>query len=256
MVRYAKSKTRQSRENLEEYETKIQNALIVYKKEQDKPKSLRRGLRKVAEEFGISHSTLHSRYTGIRSISKANSDKQKLTVHEEETLVDVICTSSDWGIPLSSEEIIVYANELIKKVHDGVGPVGKSWFCRFLIRHHTRLHTYWGKPLDTQRAKSLNPTAVNGWFDILEREIVGKEVAPENIYGMDESGFPPSDQGSRRVVGRAGNRLQHKSGGANRENVTALVTICADGTTLPPLVVFKGERLLGTWCRNNVANMR
>ncbi|KAH6907752.1 hypothetical protein BKA70DRAFT_1034704, partial [Coprinopsis sp. MPI-PUGE-AT-0042] len=53
-----------------------------------------------------------------------------------------------------------------------------------------------------------------------------------NLFGMDESGFPPSHQGKERVVGSRGTKTQHKQGGANRENVTALVTICADGTAL------------------------
>ncbi|KAI5118538.1 hypothetical protein M0805_008479 [Coniferiporia weirii] len=52
---------------------------------------------------------------------------------------------------------------------------------------------------------------------------------------MDESGFPPSNQGVERVIGRAGNKLQHKQGGASRENVTA-------------------EYLLAKWTLNNVAN--
>ncbi|KAJ7439297.1 hypothetical protein FB451DRAFT_985330, partial [Mycena latifolia] len=59
-------------------------------------------------------------------------------------------------------------------------------------------------------------------------------IKPENIYGMDESGFPPSNQGRQRVVGRRGTKTQHKAGSANHENVTVLVTICADGTTLKP----------------------
>ena len=47
---------------------------------------------------------------------------------------------------------------------------------------------------------------------------------------MDESGFPPSDQGTTRVIGRRGTRVQHKQGAADHENVTTIVTICADGS--------------------------
>ena len=75
-----------------------------------------------------------------------------------------------------------------------------------------------------------------------------------NIYGMDESGFPAMDQGTKQVVGRVGNKVQHKSGTANRENVTALVTICADGTTIPPLIIFKARKLMDTWFDNNVVD--
>jgi len=112
-----------------------------------------------------------------------------------------------------------------------------------MTRHHNRLHMYWSKPLDTQRAKGLNREAVDDWFRIVKEQIVDAGIKPGNIYGMDESGFPPSNQGSQRVVGRAGNKIQHKQGGASRENVTALVTICAEGSTIRPLVIFKGEYL-------------
>ena len=40
----------------------------------------------------------------------------------------------------------------------------------------------------------------------------------------------------------------------NRENVTAIVTICADGTTLQPTIVFKGKNFMKKWGTNNVAH--
>ena len=73
---------------------------------------------------------------------------------------------------------------------------------------------------------------------------------------MDESGFLPSDQGRRRVVGRAGNKTQHKTGGAGREMVTAIITICADGTKLVPTLIFKAGKIRSAWTANNVAEAR
>ncbi|THU83855.1 DDE-domain-containing protein, partial [Dendrothele bispora CBS 962.96] len=58
---------------------------------------------------------------------------------------------------------------------------------------------------------------------------------------MDESRFPPSNQGRERVVGHQGTKTQHKQGNANRENVTAIITICGDGSKLKPTVIFKGK---------------
>lgn len=92
------------------------------------------------------------------------------------------------------------------------------------------------------------------WFRIVKEQIVDQGIGPENIYRMDKSGFPPSNQGTQRVVGRAKNKVQHKQGGASRENVTALITICADGSTLRPHVIFKGERLMTRWISNNDCN--
>lgn len=89
---------------------------------------------------------------------------------------------------------------------------------------------------------------------MIKRRVVDKGVKEENIYGMDESGFPPSHGGVERVVGRRGAKAQHKIGSANRENVTALVTICADGTALKPTIIFKGQRFQANWMKNNLSD--
>jgi len=95
---------------------------------------------------------------------------------------------------------------------------------------------------------------VQAWYDLVEEHVVKTGVLPKNLYGMDESGFPPSDQGRSWCIGRRGTKTQHKQGGANRENVTALVTVCADGTVLAPTIIFKGKNFMSKWGENNVAN--
>lgn len=235
----------------------LEQALHTYQNEQNKPPELRVGLRSIAKQFsGVSYSTLRRRALGKQSIKDFNTLKQKLTPAEEEVIVQLIEVSSDWSNPLTFEAIAKYANEIIKG-RDGpeFEPVGINWVHRCLERHRSRVQTYWSKPLDTQRAQSLNPGNVNHWFELVKREIVDREVKPENIYGMDESGFPPSNQGTSRVVGRKGNKVQHKQGSGNRENATGLITICADGTYLQPLIVFKSEYLHTQWFDNNVADV-
>jgi hypothetical protein len=49
-----------------------------------------------------------------------------------------------------------------------------------------------------QRAQALNPEAVKHWFDLVEELVVKTGTRKEDIYGMDESGFPPADQGKPR----------------------------------------------------------
>jgi hypothetical protein len=87
----------------------------------------------------------------------------------------------------------------------------------------------------------------------MKENVIDKGIKEHNIYGMDESGFPPANQGVQHVVGRRGTKVQHKAGSANRENVTVLVTICADGTALQPTIIFKGKRLLKKWGTDNVS---
>ena len=61
---------------------------------------------------------------------------------------------------------------------------------------------------------------------------------------MHESGVLRSNQGQQRVIGGSGVNTQHKQGGADCKRVTRLVSICADGTTLPPLIILKAKHLM------------
>lgn len=252
MVRRALSE-RVKRQKLRRREnSKLQDAIDEYKMEQEK-EGKKRGLRPIAAKHGVNFKTLSNLVNGGRSISAFNASKQNLTHPEERVLVDFIGESADRGLPLSHKNIKAHANAIIAGRDKPGEPVGEWWVGRFLERYRDELQTHWSKSLATERARALNPEAVKAWFDLVEKECISKGIKRENIYGMDESGFPPANQGRQRVVGRRGTKSQHKSGGANRENVTVLVTICADGTTLRPTIIFKGKNFLKKWGEDNIA---
>jgi hypothetical protein len=70
---------------------------------------------------------------------------------------------------------------------------------------------------------------------------------------MDETGCLPLDQGTEKVGG-CRTKTQHKQGGTGHENVTALVTICADGMKLCLTIIFKGPNFMSKWANDNVAD--
>lgn len=236
---------------------KLQEAVNAYHREQAKPKGVARiSLRKIADKYQVAKATLSAIANGKRRpMSAYIASKQKVSVPEERVLVDYIKQSADIGFPLDNHNIEKFANAIIQKRDgDGFEPVGKNWVHSFLDRHYDELQTHWSRPLDTQRARALNPAAVAAWFDLVQEFVVKLGVAPENVYGMDESGFIPSQEGHKRVVGSRGTKIQHKQGNASRENVTAIVTICADGTTLDPMIIYKGKNFMKKWGENNVAH--
>ena len=176
------------------------------------------------------------------------SNRNELLATKENLLVEFALGCSDHGLLVTHSQLANYANSLLEaRIGSGYAPVGKNWTDRFIERHHD-------KPLDSKHARAMNPDVVKHWFDLVKEHISDKDIKPHNIYGMDESGFPPSDQGRQRVIGHCGNRVQHKQGGADRKNVTALVTICADGTALEPTIIFKGMNFMKKWGENNVVN--
>ena len=127
---------------------------------------------------------------------------------------------------------------------------------KFLKKFHDELSTYWSWLLDTQRARALNPEAVKAWFNLVQKWIVDNGILPENIYGMDKSGFSPAFVAWQQVIGGKSVKTQHQQGGANKENITALVDICADRTALEPMIIFKGKHLIKKWGEDNIAQAR
>ncbi|KAI4519568.1 hypothetical protein K525DRAFT_205727, partial [Schizophyllum commune Loenen D] len=49
------------------------------------------------------------------------------------------------------------------------------------------------------------------------------------------------------IVGRKSKGRAHQQSGGSRENITVIVTICTDGTALPPTVIFKGKGYQVSW---------
>jgi hypothetical protein len=148
-------------------------------------------------------------------MSAFNASKQKLSPAEECVLVDTILESANRGFPLSHPEIASTANIIIQERATPGEPVGTAWVPRFLDWHRDELQTHWSKPLDGQRVQALNPEVVKRWHKLVEEHIVRAAIRKEDIYGMDETGFQPSNQGVQRVVEHRGTKTQHKQGGAN-----------------------------------------
>jgi hypothetical protein len=184
-----------------------------------------------------------------------NETKQKLSPAQERILVDFILTCADRGLPMTHPQIVANVNAIIASQSD-IQPIDpeSNWCDRFLVQHRDEIQTHWSRPLDTKRAQALNPVAVSHWFELIKKHVVEQNIRPENIYGMDESGFTAGNEGTQCVAGRRGTKVQHKQGGGDRENVTVIITICADGTVLKPAIIYKGKNFMRKWCNNNIAN--
>jgi hypothetical protein len=71
---------------------------------------------------------------------------------------------------------------------------------------------------------------------------------------MDESGFAIGDvEASQRIINTTIRQaFQAKPG--RQEWVTSIECVSADGTSLPPLIIFKGENLSRQWIPASIHN--
>ena len=62
------------------------------------------------------------------------------------------------------------------------------------------------------------------------------------------------DEGHTKIIGGKGKKVAYKQQAGSRETTTIIITIGADGTALPPAILFAGKGFLVKWKQNNPAN--
>ena len=80
------------------------------------------------------------------------------------------------------------------------------------------------------------------------------KIVPENMYNRDESGFSIGEIQPGKCIINAQIRQQFQTKPGRQEWVTSVECICADGTALPPLIIFKAENLSREWIPANTHN--
>ena len=93
----------------------------------------------------------------------------------------------------------------------------------------------------------MSPEWLKRWFDDLEKVLTEFNIKPENIYNMDESGFAIGEKEAGRCIINANIRQQFQAKPGRQEWVSVVECICADGSIVPPLVIFKAEKLSTQW---------
>ncbi len=107
--------------------------------------------------------------------------------------------------------------------------------------------------METGRHKADSSAKYSQYFELLHYKIAEYDVQPENTYNMDEKGFMIGVCGrSKRVFDKLlFGRRQYKQSlhDGNREWVTLLAAICADGSHLPPGIIFPaaGRAVQASW---------
>ena len=160
---------------------------------------------------------------------------------EAQALIDFALSMANRGFPLTHKTLAKYVLE-IKCIHEpNAMPFGHLWTHHFLARYGDLLSTKWSASLNSVCASAVNPIKVKAWFNLLEEVFNTYHFPPWNIYNFDESGFAIGKGSKQCVITQPGTRTQHTVEDGNKENVTVMCTICTDGTSLTPVVIFKGK---------------
>ena len=214
-----------------------------------------------SKHFKVSYSTLYRRMQGGLSVSESREPQQILSAAEEAAIVNWICHSGAMGFPPTHSLIREIADELRKRRLFNINdqniqlvtyePIGQEWVLRFLKRH-PELETVMSKTIEKARTE-ITREQVENWFKELKEIIEEYKILPENMYNLDETG---SSMGTIEegyiVVDKESQMKRYKAEPGRQEWITVLECICADGTSIAPMIIFKGKNVNSGWIPENV----
>jgi len=213
--------------------------------------------------FNVPHQTLYDRMNGKPPRHLAQEKQQVLSNAEEKELVQWITRLTITAYPPRHKTLLEMAEEIrkrrVREINNQIGinieyhPIEKDWVPRFL-RRHSELACVITRKIDASRVKAATPEAIAKFFEDLSNVIKEYNITPENEYNMDESGYAMGKiEASKCIINsRIRQQLQAKPG--RQEWVSTVECICADGSSIPPLVIFKAENLNYQWIPASIAD--
>ena len=125
-------------------------------------------------------------------------------------------------------------------------PPGKNW-AKSLEKRHPEIKARKVKALDWDRHEKNIFTKIEYWFELIGKELKRSDIVQENVYNMDETGVMLSKLGSVKVlVGRNDSR-DYRGARVEREMVTAVECISADGRYLEPMIIWPAATHRANW---------
>ncbi|KAJ3510026.1 hypothetical protein NLJ89_g4908 [Agrocybe chaxingu] len=205
--------------------------------------------REAAIIFNVGKTTLTARFKGRTTRVEAHEKEKKLSTACEEALVEWVKSMGRRNVPLHPSAVAEHAC-----VISGVD-IGETWIRRFRACHPD-LKAKWTTGMEKCRAGAVNENEVTNFYDEYNQLVKDYNIKPENIYNMDEKGCQLGIGASvKALIDKKQKDCQMIEDG-NRELITVIECVCADGTAIPPSVVFRGKRRDLEWGRDNPCGAR
>lgn len=175
--------------------------------------------------------------------------QQYLTPAEEKAMVDFVLQMADLGTPVRIKYIPSIAFTVARGRPESdwpLKPPGKNW-AKSLEKRHPRLKAKKVKALDWDRHEKNIFPKIEDWFEKIGKVLKGTDILQENVYNMDETGVMLSKLGSVKVLVGRDDRRDYRGARVERQMVTAVECISADGRYLKPMVIWPASTHRANW---------
>ena len=214
--------------------------------------------------LGLPKSSITRRVNGGLSRSQARQQQQNLSYAEEKVLLKWIKELTISGYSPGHRLLKEIAEEIrTKRTYDlddaslltlELPPqykLGHEWVPRF-IQQYPHLTVAIRRRIESVRMDGATKEVLKAWFDAFYKVVQKEGIKQENTYNMDESGFSIGTMESTQIILDSALRTKHQAHPGRQEWVSMVECICGDGTTIPPLAIFKGKNVLKNWIPNEI----
>lgn len=243
-MRTYKRKTDNGTYSKEDMEAAIQDALA------GKP------IRKAAKEHGLNYNTLNrklKKLNGEKEVPEGmvltcdNTKNRVFPLQLEDELAGYVQERSELGFGMDTSEVrelafqLAEANDLkVPKGWKESKSAGKEWFLSFMKRN-SRLSLRTPQQCSISRAMAFNKVNITNYFNKLEPVLKRNPLfeSGQRTFNCDEVGTTTVGAISSKIVAPKGIRQVHQVRTHERgETVTSLIYVCANGTFLPPVMLY------------------
>ena len=208
--------------------------------------------RAAALAYGIPRMTLRNRMDGSKPHRVGHENQQRLTPEQEQFLADWIIEQDMQGFPPSHARAREMAVRVLRANRDHQ-PLGKAWLPKF-IKRNPQVASCIGRRIDAARIDGTQPEQIQRFYDLFQRTQARHNILQENTWNMDEHGIALGVCTNSQVLAAAGKKRTYVKSPENREWVSIVETINPMGTTIRPLVIFKGNNPQTSWFTNSIPN--
>lgn len=204
--------------------------------------------RQAAERHNVPYVTIYRRYKGIHCNNVGA--PPVLSKVEEKQIVNALLVAANFGYPMTERDLALFVQGFlnrkgvnISKFHNNMP--GPDWRELFLKRN-PELSIRMSENMKRSRAEVTMAT-LDRYFAELHQSIEG--CPPENIINYDESNLT-DDPGKQRVIVRRGVKHARRKIDFSKSSTSIMFCVAANGTALPPYVVYKSSHLYNDWIRS------
>ena len=166
--------------------------------------------------------------------------------------MDYVFQMQDHGHPLTAAELRLKVTTTLQTRFTSWSARGvpdKGWLRRFCSRH-PEIASRRSQGLEVARARALCPITAESLYANLERLYTTYTYIPTHIWNCDKSGMHAGRAGGATVLPRRGSRSVHSIEPDQKEHLSILSCVNANGGCIPNFYILKGSYFLQDYIAN------